>query len=260
MASSDGLSDDLSLAIELGQLASEIALPIFRRGVVPKKKPDGSLVTEADVEVERRLVEILVERRPHDAVLGEEGGARGSSRRCWIIDPIDGTSFFASGQPSWGTHVALEQDGELQLGLITRPVRGEQWWAWRGGGAHRGALGSTTSLERLRVSESSDAVQARVMRWGRDDALCGRFLIDRNRWVDAAVDGVLELASGRIDALLDCDGFAWDLAPAVLIVEEAGGRFVDRDGGRRLDRIGGWFTNGRVHAALGGPAAPDGAP
>jgi histidinol-phosphatase len=260
MTSSEALSDDLHLAIELGRLASELALPIFRRGVVPKKKSDGSPVTEADVEVERRLVEILAERRPHDAVLGEEGGARGSSRRCWIIDPIDGTSFFAAGQPTWGTHVALEQDGELVLGLITRPVRGEQWWAWRGGGAYRGALGSNMPEERLRVSDVTDAARARVMRWGRDDALCGPLLVKRGRWVDAALDGYLDVANGRIDALIDSDGMAWDLGPAVLIVEEAGGRFVDRDGGRRLDRIGGWFTNGRLHAALGGPARSDGAP
>ena len=61
-------------------------------------------------------------------------------------------------------------------------------------------------------------------------------------------DGALELAAGRIDALFDDTGYAWDLAPFVLLVEEAGGRFVDREGGRRIDRFGGWLTNGRVDA------------
>jgi histidinol-phosphatase len=143
----------------------------------------------------------------------------------------------------------------LILGIITRPVRGECWWAQRGAGAYRGAIGSNTPIERLRVSGASDAEQARVMRWGRESALLGPLLVERDRWVATTLDGVLELAAGRLDALIDCDGRAWDLAPAVPIVEEAGGRFVDRAGGRRLDLLGGWFTNGRLHEALGGPQA-----
>jgi histidinol-phosphatase len=249
------LSDDLLLSLELGRLASEIALPVFWQGVEARRKPDGSPVTDADEEVEQRLVEVLRARRPGDAVLGEEGGARGESHRRWIIDPIDGTSYFVSGRPSWGTHVALEQDGEVVLGLITRPVLGEQWWALRGGGSHRGALGSSRSLERLRVSATNAAEEARVMRWGRDDALFGPLLVQRDRWEPSTLDGVLELAAGRIDALLDCEGCPWDIAPAIPIVEEAGGRFVDRSGGRRLDLGGGWFTNGRLHELLGGPCA-----
>lgn len=253
MPSNEELRQDLSLAFELGRLASEIALPVFQRGVVAKKKPDGSPVTEADVEVERRLVEVLAQRRPGDAVLGEEGGARGASSRRWIIDPIDGTSHFARGQPTWGTHIALEQDGELVLGLITRPVRGEQWWATRGNGAHQGALGSGVSREQLHVSAVTEVQAARVMCWGRDDALIGALLLARDRWVKPTLDGLLELAAGQVDALIDSGGHAWDVAPAVVIVEEAGGRFVDRQGGHRHDLLGGWFTNGPLHAALGGP-------
>lgn len=134
MKFSDDLSSDLALALALGERASEVALPLFRRGVVSHQKPDGSLVTEADTEVERHLLALLGEQRPDDAVLSEESGCHGSSTRRWILDPIDGTSFFASGRESWGTHVALEQHGQLVLGLITRPVAGHWCWATRGGG------------------------------------------------------------------------------------------------------------------------------
>lgn len=237
-------SSDLELAFALGQLASEVALPLFRQGVVAKKKPDGSVVTEGDVEVERHLLERLARERPGDAVLSEESGARGGSSRRWILDPIDGTSYFASGDESWGTHVALEQDGLLVLGLITRPVAGQWYWATRGGGAFRGALGSTDALEVLRVSTT--AAHARVMSWSHRNTALNASLRERGQWVPPTIDGSLDVASGRIDALFDDTGYPWDLAPIVLLVEEAGGRFIDHEGGHRIDRFGGWFSNGRV--------------
>jgi histidinol-phosphatase len=244
-------SADLALAFALGQLASDVALPLFRRGVAARQKPDGSLVTEADTEVERQLLALLAEQRPDDAVLSEESGAHGASQRRWILDPIDGTSYFAAGQESWGTHVALEHEGELVLGLITRPTTGQWWWAIRDAGAYSSSLGSSTLHERLRVSSTDDPSRARVMSWSRRNAALEAQLRERGQWVQPVLDGPLELAAGRIDALFDDTGYAWDLAPAVLIVEEAGGRFVDPDGGHRIDRFGGWFTNGRIDAALG---------
>jgi len=250
LSSDTGYASDLELAFELGRLASEVALPLFRRGVVTQQKPDGSVVTEGDVEVERRLLERLALERASDAVLSEESGARGASTRRWILDPIDGTSYFASGRESWGTHVALEQDGELVLGLITRPTAGQWYWATRGGGAFRGELGSSTPIERLRVSSTETAAHARVMSWSRKHTALNERLRERGQWVAPALDGSLDLASGRIDALFDDTGYAWDLAPIVLLVEEAGGRFVDPFGGRRIDRFGGWFTNGRLDAAI----------
>jgi hypothetical protein len=92
------------------------------------------------------------------------------------------------------------------------------------------------------------------MSWLRQNAAVNLQLQQRGLWVEPTLDGALDLAAGRIDALLDDTGYAWDLAPAVLIVE-AGGRFVDPDGGHRIDRFGGCFTNGRIDAALRLPTA-----
>ena len=164
------LGRDLELALALGVLASEVALPLFRGGVVARRKPDQSLVTDGDLEVERRLLELLTRERPNDAVLSEESGARGASTRRWILDPVDGTSHFAAGRASWGTHVALERDGELVLGVITRPASGLWCWAARGRGAFRGPLGEAVAPERLRVSTTSDAASARVMWWSRSNS------------------------------------------------------------------------------------------
>jgi histidinol-phosphatase len=240
--------DDLKLAFEMGTAADQIALPFFYRGVKIKKKADGSALTEADLAVERHLLEVLASERPGDAVLSEECGVRGASRRTWILDPIDGTTPFAAGLDTWGTHVALEEEGELVLGLITRPVAGQCWWAVKGQGAYRSGLGSMAPAEKLQVSDTADSLQARIMVWAPAETPLDRALKQRGQRVETNYDGVLDLLSGRIDALADYIGQPWDLAPAVLLVEEAGGRFVDWQRGHRLDCVGGWFSNRKMDA------------
>jgi histidinol-phosphatase len=244
---------DLELALELCTLAAQTALGLFRRSVVAREKPDGSLVTNGDEAVERELLAVLSRERPSDAVLSEESGALGvlgPAQRRWIIDPIDGTSAFAAGRETWGTHVALEVAGEVVVGVITRPVRHQWFWAIRGGGAYQAALGARTPAERLAVSQAADVGSARVVAWAKRDTALVIALEDQKRWIEPTLDAMLDVASGRVDALIDQLGFAWDIAPAVVLVEEAGGKFSDSDGGRRLDRFGGWFSNGKLDALL----------
>ncbi len=133
-----------------------------------RHKADGSVVTEADIAVERMLSAALTRHRPSDAVLGEELGAVGQSSRRWIIDPIDGTMNFVAGRPDWGVHVALERDGEVIVGVVTRPVLGRRWWAGRGGGAYVGALAGADVPRRLRVSGVQELGEARVSGWLSD--------------------------------------------------------------------------------------------
>lgn len=244
---------DLELALALSALAADTALKLFRRNVVAREKPDGSLVTNGDEAVERELLALLARERPQDAVLSEESGAIGApapTERRWILDPIDGTSAFAAGREAWGNHVALEVGGEVVVGVITRPARGEWFWARRGGGAHRAALGTRTPAERLQVSQAADPERARVVAWAKRDTALVTALEEQKRWIEPTLDAMLDVASGRIDVLIDQLGFAWDIAPAVVLVEEAGGKFTDSDGGRRLDRFGGWFSNGKLDGLL----------
>jgi histidinol-phosphatase len=246
-------ADDFGLALALAELAAETALPLFRRGVASEKKSDDSVVTEADRSVEQALVRVLARERPADAVLSEECGALGSGARRWILDPIDGTAHFATANDCWGTHVALEVAGRVVLGVITRPVAGDCFWGVRGQGAHRGRLGSDRSLERLRVSDNPRLSGARIMLWARSETGLGARLRSGGQWVPPALDGILDVARGRLDALIDELSYPWDLAPGLPIIEEAGGRFRDGSGGTRLDHGGGCFTNGRIDGELGWP-------
>jgi histidinol-phosphatase len=240
--------DDLEFARQLAAVASELALEYFRRGVATQLKPDGSPVSEADVEIERRLRQLIRERQPGDGVLGEELGETGSRERRWVLDPIDGTSNFVAGRPLWGTHVALEIEGEIVVGVITRPVLGASWWASRGGGAHR--ADDSAGTRQLQVSRVQALSESRVTLWTHQEDPTIDLLNQNCRWVHPNLDALLRVAEGELEALVDRSGKPWDLAPAVVLVEEAGGRFSDRDGGRRLDLGDASFSNGLIHDDL----------
>ena len=80
----------------------------------------------------------LSRSRPRDAVLGEEFGSSGHGSRRWIIDPIDGTKNFVRGVPVWATLIALVDEGEPVVGVVSAPALGKRWWAAKGAGRLHG--------------------------------------------------------------------------------------------------------------------------
>jgi len=245
------LGDDLELALELGSLAAEIGLESLEKGMETAIKADGTPVSSADFAVERCLVGQLSARRPDDGILSEEGGGRSNGERRWILDPIDGTANLIAGSPHWGTHIALEEDGQIVLGVITQPMADQQWWAARGAGAFRSRMGQPQANRvLLRVSTISDLEQARVSVWcGTGDTL-EKALRSSAQWVEPDFDLFDRLFAGELEAIVARGGGVWDHAPGVVIVEEAGGHFCDLEGGSRLDSGGAIYTNGRIDGAL----------
>ena len=250
MTSAPTFHAELDIARQLTVVAAEMALHYFQRGVSVDTKPDGTPVTVADREIEQALADALMRLRPEDAVLGEELGARGASRRRWLLDPIDGTSNFVSGNPEWGTHVALEDDGQIVLGVITRPALGLSWWAHRGHGAHRSAIAPSSTAVRLHVSSRAQLSASRVTAWTNEAGPALASLRRQVQWVEPSLNAILRLAEGELEAVIDPHGKPWDHAPAVVLVEEAGGAFSDSCGGRRVDLGEGRFSNGLIHGAL----------
>jgi histidinol-phosphatase len=242
---------DIDLLLHLARTAALIALDGAAQPSARTPKDDGSPVTDTDLDVERALIEILARERPLDAVLAEESGGRGTGSRRWIIDPIDGTAALLAGGRAWGTHVALEVAGSIELGVITRPAAGVMWWAARGWGAHRAHLDASSGSPGpgLQVSDRRElegAMTAGIVEPGCPAAAA---LARRTRWTEQVDCAVGALAEGRLDVVFDDIGTVWDKAPAVVIVEEAGGRFLDCLGGRVLDRPGALYTNGHLAAA-----------
>ena len=175
-----------------------------------------------------------------------------SSRR-WILDPIDGTFNFVEAKPAWGTHVALEVDGELVLGVITRPVREQRWWATRGGGAFRSSLcfPSSPSATPVHVSAVDQIAKSRVEVWSRQsDGVVERLERD-TVMVSATLDNVLEVIEGDHEAVVGAAGKIWDHAPAVVIIGEAGGHFRDGQGGHWPDLGSGIYSNRLIDSDVG---------
>jgi histidinol-phosphatase len=248
------IDDELAFAHRLADAAWQVALPYFGRTSRSQTKADGSPVGEADLAVDDVLVRMIGEERPGDALLSEESGPAGAGERRWIVDPIDGTVAFLRGAPQWGTHIALEQDGEVVVGVVTRPALGLRWWAARGAGAFRGRPdeGARTEAVALQTSDASDLDTARVAGWDTgsevDQAALGA-LRSAGRWGDLEYNDLLAVLDGRADVMV-APGKVWDHAPFVVLLGEAGGSVIDPRGGSRLDL--GWvlFTNGHLDDQL----------
>ncbi len=149
-------ADDLQLAFDTSDLAADLALAYFESGVSATLKANGTPVTEADRAVERLLRETSSAARPEDALLGEDLGQLGESDRVWIIDPVDGTSFFSRRDPNWRVHIALEVAGSTRIAVVTAPALRRCWWATRGGGSFESSWPrEEAESKRLEVSTTS---------------------------------------------------------------------------------------------------------
>ena len=235
---------DLDLALRLADVADEIALSRFRaRDLVVETKPDQTPVTEADRAVETELRTILGIERRRDAILGEEEGQTGSSARRWIVDPIDGTRNYLRGVPVWATLIALEDHGQVTVGVVSAPALHRRWWAERGAGAH--ANGDVVRVSR--VARPEDAVLTFALEQSLP-RLAGRAWHARGYgdfWSHMLV------AEGAVDGAIDAIGVSvWDLAAVQVIVEEAGGTFTDLAGEHRIDGNSAISSNGLLHADL----------
>ena len=241
-------ADDLQLAFDTSDRAADLALAYFESGVSATLKADGTPVTEADRAVERLFRETLSAARPDDALLGEELGRLGESDRIWIIDPIDGTSFFSRRDPNWRVHIALEVAGSIEVAVVTAPALRRCWWATRGGGAFESSWPREEAESKRLASQHHFDV-------GRCSARGARRRVQSpspTEWTRAAASplALVELVRGEIDAFLAECCHIWDHAPWILLVEEAGGRFTDRTGGHAGDQGGGLYSNANLHSRL----------
>ncbi len=245
----------LGLALDIADAADVISMRALHQQLDIRAKDDGSFVTEADQAIERTVRAQLARRAPDHGVLGEEyPEAAGTTGVRWIVDPIDGTHNFMRGVPVFATLLAVEQDGELQLGVVSAPALGRRWWARRGGGAWVTEPGSTAP-RRMRVSGRATLREAQLIHrsfldLGTSPYATGFESILREVWRDRGFGdfwGYLLVAEGAAELMMERGVHAWDVAAPWVIVEESGGRMTDLRGTRDWFSGDALASNGVLH-------------
>lgn len=248
----------LNFAIQTARDAGSILTDKLGRVVQIRSKGDINLVTEADLAAERLIIERIKSYYPRHAILAEESGATesviaiaGSSEWKWIVDPLDGTTNFAHGYPCFCVSIALERNGQIEVGVVYDPTRDEMFAAERGSGASLNGRRVQVSL----VEELNSAMLCTGFPY--DVRERPHFALDFTNFTmeaqavrrdgSAALD-LAYVACGRFDGFWEDGLNPWDVAAGVLLIEEAGGRVTDFVGGE-LDiytpKV--LVSNGRIH-------------
>jgi fructose-1,6-bisphosphatase/inositol monophosphatase family enzyme len=224
--------DAIGEAIRQAALAAVV--PRFRSLTaddVHEKSP-GDIVTTADAECERLLVEALADLAPGVPVLGEEAAAADPTLMArllaepsvFLVDPLDGTRGFVAGSEDFAVMVALVEDGETSAAWIWQPMHDVMWTARCGEGTNR------NGVRQLRSPATGDASQLRgaVKTGYLDAATRGAVMARFDRFADVSYGppsagfAYPALVSGDIDFLQFWRTLPWDHAPGALIAQEAG--------------------------------------
>ena len=220
----------LNTAVKAARRAGDTAAGYLHRAdrLEIRTKARNEFVTQVDHAAEEMIIETIRERYPDHAFLAEESGQRGEADFLWIIDPLDGTTNFVHGFPVFSVSIALQINGQLEVGVVYDPTRQELFTAMRGRSAQLDG-------RRIRVSQ----------RQGLDAALIGTGFPYRanEKWMTtylAMLETVLKntagvrrpgsaaldlayVAAGRLDGFWEFGLNVWDTAAGALLIREAGG-------------------------------------
>jgi histidinol-phosphatase len=248
----------LTFALACCDVADALALEHFRRDLVIETKPDKTFVTQADTAIEAAIRSLITAAYPDHGLVGEEYGTEeGSAGVRWYVDPIDGTHNFMRGVALFGTLLAVEEDGELVVGVMSAPALGERWYARRGGGSWAvSSLGPGAGVPRrigvsgISAIADSQLLYASPIEIEASGHAPGFDALVRAAWRDRGFGdfwGYALVAEGAAEAMIEVGPNSWDLAAPSVVVEEAGGRMTDLHGVRTIHGGTALASNGILH-------------
>jgi histidinol phosphatase-like enzyme (inositol monophosphatase family) len=211
-------------------------------------------VTVADRASEQAMRAILAARRPDDAILGEEFGAKaGTSGLTWVLDPIDGTRGYLSGTPTWGVLIAVSDDNGPILGIIDQPYIRERFVGGFGLAEVDGPMGKTPLKTRAPRPLSDAILFSTFPEVGTpEEGAAFRRLVPQVKLTRYGTDcyAYALIAAGQIDLVVEAGLQAYDVQAPIAVIEAAGGIVTDwtgapaHQGGRVLAA-----ANRKIHAA-----------
>jgi len=247
----------LNIAIRAARRAGDLIVRNVDRGPTlgVRAKSRNDFVTEIDQLAERDIIETIRRTHPDHGFLGEESGRSGGDEFVWIIDPLDGTTNFVHGFPTFAVSLACEYRGRLEHAVVYDPMRQELFTASRGDGAQLDG-------RRIRVSKQLELEGALVAtgfpyranaRWIDEYLAMLKVVMQQTAGIRRPGAAALDLAyvaAGRVDGFWEIGLNAWDTAAGTLLITEAGGRIGTLSGGEY--RQGGNVVAGtpKVYEAL----------
>lgn len=219
-------SDRLKALAEIMDEAAKVAL-VAREKQEMELKPDGSIVTNADRDVEIFLRRELLGFLPGSSFWGEEFGRdEPGEAGCWLIDPVDGTSNFAFGSPLWGISVGLTVNDKLELGAIWLPDLQEFYLAEAGGGAWLNGKAINAIPPGRVLPHELVSYSDRLLRRYRGQAIPGKMRCSGAFVIDGAFT-----AMQRYRGLIGQGESLYDAAASILINLELGAEVRWANGG-----------------------------
>jgi len=247
----------LNIAVRAARSAGEVIIRSLNRleSLTITSKGRNDFVSEVDHAAEQEIIKVIHKHYPSHAILAEESGRSGENDTVWIIDPLDGTTNFLHGFPTFCVSIACQQKGRLEHGVVYDPISQELFTASRGGGAH-------LDNRRMRVSKQRTLEGALIstgfpyranMRF--IDSYLGmlRSVMENTAGVRRPGSAALDLAyvaAGRTDAYWEIGLSPWDTAAGTLLVQEAGGRIGTLTGGEYTQGGNVLAGSPKVYAAL----------
>ena len=252
-------SQPMQVALDAAQQGGAIVKDYFERGVEIRSKAGSEsfdLVSDADINSEKRITSIIQATYPDHDILGEEEGTGSTeAEHLWIVDPLDGTNNFAHRIPHFAVSIAYYVAGQAECGVVYNPMRNDWYWAEKGKGSfHNG--------RRLRVSSANELSQVMVgvgFYYDRGAmmeatlAAVHSFFKEQihgiRRFGTAALD-LCQVADGMFGAFFEYQLSPWDFAAGRLILEEAGGILSNGRGQPLpLAKTSVLASNGHLHPA-----------
>lgn len=212
------------IAAEAARLLARFAATGFD---VATKSTRTDMVTDADQGSQSLIERLILDARPGDGLLGEEGAARaGTSGVRWVFDPLDGTTNFIYGIPAYAVSIAVEVEGEVVAGVVHDVALREVFTAAKGRGARRNgaaiAISGNTDLGTALLATGFGYDPAARAEQAAMVARILPHIRDIRRGGSAALD-LCHVASGQLDGYFEYRLNPWDIAAGGLIVREAGG-------------------------------------